>query len=162
MHSEATGITAQYHVVQQRTIEHPCDVALRTHILDEHEDAIVEVLLDCQLDQVNDEEVWAVYRQALAVQERQDFPTVGPQVDRGAFEYTMRVYNDKRIRSLICYACACICLDTGGARSQIEFKTGAWLLNLPVGSFRKNFSFEVFSQRSCKVGPLAFRGNNER
>ena len=59
----------------------------------------------------SDEEVWAVYKQALAVLEREDFPVVGVPVDRRSFAYTLRVYNDARIRSLICCACACICLD---------------------------------------------------
>ena len=55
------------------TIEHPCDVALRTHILDGHEDDIAEVLSKYQLNQVSDEQPWAIYSQALAIQERQDF-----------------------------------------------------------------------------------------
>ena len=106
--------------------------------------------------------LWAIYTQALAVQERLVFPQVGVPVDRRSFDYTMRVYNDERVRSLICCACACICLDTGGARSRIEFVTGGWLMELPEGSLKHNFSFEVFREKYCRTGPLAFRGSNER
>ena len=65
---------------------------------------------------------------------------VGPAVDRRAFEHTLEGYSDDRIRALMCFACARICLDTGGARSHIEFVTGGWLLALPSGSLKKNFA----------------------
>ena len=96
------------------------------------------------------------------MQERLVFPQVGVPVDRRSFDYTMRVYSDERVRSLICCACACICLDTGGARSRIEFVTGGWLMELPEGSLKHNFSFDVFRDKYCRTGPLAFRGSNER
>ena len=143
-------------------VEHPWDRKLRAHILAEHRRGILEVLLPTLPEHGTDEVVWDVYKQALAVQERQGFPLAHVAVDRRAFEYTMRVYNDDRVRSLICCACACICLDTGGPRSHIEFVGGGWLLQLPGASLRKNFSFQVFSDRYCQSGPLAFRGATER
>ena len=69
------------------------------------------------------------------------------------------MYDDDTIRSLMCCVCARIRLDSGGARSHIEFKRGGWLLSLPRGSLSKNFSQKVFAQRYQQAGsPLADRG----
>ena len=76
------------------------------------------------------------------------------------FEYTAHVYNDERIRSLICFACAHIKVDTGRMRSAIEFVSGRWLFSLPRGSLTKNFSMEEFTKRYRAPGsPLAATGS---
>ena len=59
-------------------------------------------------------------------------------------EYTMQVYNDKSIKALICCVCACVRVDTGGVRSQIEFMSGNWFFNLPRGSLKKQLFYEYF------------------
>ena len=102
-------------------------------------------------------------KEALAVRERETFPQVSLAVDRRSFEYTCAVFNDARIKALVCFACARIQLDTGGVRSRISMYSGDWLLNLPEGSLKKNFSMDLFSKRYRKSGsPLAFSGNNHR
>ena len=54
-------------------------------------------------------------------------------------------------------------MDTGGVRSRIKHCLGAWLLNLPRGSLKINFSMAVFTERYRQVGtPLAFTGNDRR
>ena len=90
------------------------DDALEAHIIETHKQEIQEVAL------VEEEYVWDVYREALAVQERRAVPAVGPAVDRRAFEATLERYNDDSIQALICFVCARICLNTGGSRSDIE------------------------------------------
>ena len=88
---------------------------------------------------------------------------MGLSIDRRAFEYTLQRYNDDNIRSLICFACARIQLDTGGPRSHIRFYHGGWLFNLPKGSLTKNFSKARFEERYQRPGsPLAWRGNGSR
>ena len=101
-----------------------CD--LRAHMMHEHKKAILEVA------QVDDEEdlIYDIYREALAIQERKRVPAVGPAVDRRAFDATLAVYNDQSIQALICCCCARICLQTA-RRSSIEFVKGTWFLKLP-------------------------------
>ena len=105
------------------------DRVLKAHIVRRHKDAIREVALVEE-----DADVWDVYKEALAVQERQRVPVVGAAVDRRAFQTTLEeVYNDDCIRSLICFVCARVCLHTKGAHSAINYVFGKWLLNLPTG-----------------------------
>ena len=104
---------------------------------------------------------WGLYKAALSIKERQQIPIVGPSVDRRAFEHTSHVYNDDRIRSLICFACAQVKLDTGRIRSAIEFRSGTWFFSLPKGSLTKNFSMDEFRRLYCQSGsPFAFRGSD--
>ena len=89
-----------------------CD--LRAHILHEHKKAIQKAA------QVEDDEdlIYDIYREALAIQERKRVPAVGPAVDRRAFDATLAVYNDQRIQALICCCCARICLQTARRSSS--------------------------------------------
>ena len=102
---------------------------LKPHIVRQHNDEIQDVAFVEE-----DDDVWDVYKEALAVQERSRVPVVGAAVDRRAFETTLEVYNDDSIRSLICFVCARVCLHTGGAHSAINYRRGSSLLTLPTGS----------------------------
>ena len=104
------------------------DRVLKAHILRVHKGHIQDVAFVEE-----DDDVWEVYKEGLAVQERRRVPVVGAAVDRRAFETTLEVYNDDSIRSLICLVCARVCLQTGGAHSAINYIPGAWLLSLPTG-----------------------------
>ena len=115
-----------------RHAEYFWDRVLKEHIVRKHNDEIQNVAL------VEDDYVWDVYKEALAVQERRRVPVVGAAVDRRAFETTLKVYNDDSIRSLICFVCARVCLQTGGANSAINYRRGSWPLGLPPGSNGKN------------------------
>ena len=105
------------------------DRVLKAHIVRQHKDEIQDVAFVEE-----DDDVWDVYKEALAVQERSRVPVVGAAVDRRAFETTLEVYNDDSIRSLICFVCARVCLHTGSARSAIAYRRGSWLLTLPTGT----------------------------
>ena len=104
------------------------DRVLKAHILRHHKEQIQDLALAEE-----DDDVWEVYKEGLAVQERRRVPVVGAAVDRRAFETTLEVYNDDSIRSLICFVCARVCLHTGGAHSAINYRPGEWLLTLPTG-----------------------------
>ena len=67
------------------------DRVLKEHIVRKHKDEIQNVAL------VEDDYVWDVYKEALAVQERRRVPVVGAAVDRRAFEKTLEVYNEDSI-----------------------------------------------------------------
>ena len=112
-----------------RDAEAFADRVLKAHIERMHKDEIQNIAL------VEEDYVWDVYKEALAVQERRRVPVVGAAVDRRAFQTTLEVYNDDSIRSLICFVCARVCLHTGGAHSAINYQRGAWLLNLPTGIY---------------------------
>ena len=100
-------------------------------------------------------------KEAVATREREGFSKVGISIDRRTFDYTLQVYNDSTIRSLICCCCAQIWLDTGGIRSDIEFVRGGWLLDLK--SLKKNFSKSLFAERYQRAQtPLAYAGAGHR
>ena len=101
--------------------------ALKRHIQQKHRADI----------DVEDALVWDVYLESLAVRERQQVPSVGPAVDRRAFETTLAVYKDECVRSLICILCARILVETPGPRTDIEYVDGKWLLDLPAGDIRQ-------------------------
>ena len=114
--------------------ESPWEQCLRDHVLQQHGAHIQQVA------DVTEKWIWDVYKQALAVKEREGIPAVGAAIDRRAFENTLQCYNDESIKALICFSCARVCLQSGGPRSHIEFVRGGWFLALPAGSMRKNFS----------------------
>ena len=139
---------------EQRASESPWDLFLRDHVLQVH-GAHIQHVTDVSAD-----EIWDVYKQALAVKERETIPAVGAAIDRRAFECTVQRYNDHSTKALVCFSCARICLDTGGARSSIELLEGGWLLTLPAGSLVKNFSKSEFERRYQQPGsPLSHRGH---
>ena len=75
----------------------------------------------------------------------------------------MHIYNDAKIRALICCVCARIQVDTGLKRSRIDFRSGNWFSELPTGSLKKNFSMGVFKERYCQFGsPLSPMGYGHR
>ena len=81
----------------------------------------------------DEEKVYDIYREALAVKERKGFLAVGPSVDRRVFDTTLAVYNDQSIQALICMSCASVCLQIAKPRSSIEYQTSKWFLALPAG-----------------------------
>ena len=119
--------------------EHVWDKMLQDHVRAAHSDVITSVISSVFGEEQDPEiRAWDVHKEAIAVREREGFPSVGCSVDRRAMEYTMQVYNDKSIKALICCVCACVRVDTGGVRSQIEFRSGNWFFNLPRGSLKNN------------------------
>ena len=139
--------------------EHPWDQQLRAHVLHAHSEQFFEELqLLLPRGQIH-ELMWDLYKGALSARERRSIPVVGFSVERRALEYTAHIYNDNRIRALICFACAQIKVDTGRMRSDIEFCNALWLFGLPKGSLIKNFSMEEFTRRYREAGsPLAAAG----
>lgn len=92
--------------------------------------------------------------------ERRKVPIVGPSVDRRATDYLVQMFNDQKIKSLLCFACAQIKVDTGGCRSEIKYMSTRWLLTIAPKVLSKNFSMDEFQKRYCKPGtPLAQSGN---
>jgi len=145
---------------RRETSEHPWDIQLRNHILQEHSGSFLHILKEHALDLTDESLQWDLYKQALAVLERRGIPDVGVSVDRRAFEVATSMYNDKSIRSLICFCCACVTLDTGGFRSRIKYVSGRWILTLPAKCLQQNFSFKYYSTRYRKNGtPLGQWGS---
>ena len=135
--------------------EHPWDQQLRAHVRQAHGDLISNIAEPLIGRQAADSSLWDLYKQAIAVVERRSIPSVGMSVDRRVFEHLVQVYNDRCIRSLICFCCAQIKVDTGRCRSRIQFRTGTWLMGVPWQSLQKNFSMSQFERRYCKRTPLS-------
>jgi len=142
--------------------EHPWDQQLRNHVLSTHGRRMQEVVESVPLKLDSDELSWALYKQALAVQERKTVPRIGVSVERRVFDTLTHVYQDDCIRALICFACAQIKVDTGGLRSKIKFMSGSYLFSLPKGSLKKNFCLETFTERYCNsASPLARKATRD-
>ena len=145
-------------------IEHPFDSELRKHVQEHHGRALYHVATTSgiaveEIDRIGEAQLmWDLYKQALAVQERRGYPAVGVSVDRRAFEYTNRVYNDTRVRSLICFTGARICLDTGGVRSAIRFRSTSSYLSMPLESLHETCSCAAFGRNYMKSGSPLFQG----
>ena len=140
--------------------EHPADQMLRKHVLDTHNVQMLEIAENMLPDYDLPPLLWAFYKGALSVQERCTIPIAGPSVGRRTFQATSYVYSNARIRSLICFTCNQIKLDTGRIRSEIEFRSGSWFFSLPIGSLKKCHSMFVFGERYRQPGTaLAMIGN---
>lgn len=148
----------------RRAVEHPWDAALRGHVEEAHGQAMQAVVQAVYPGgRMDGERSWGLYCEAIACRERKLFPAVGLTVDRRCMDYTLQVYNDECVRSLICFACARICLDTGSFWSDIGYVSGEWLFGLPAKALKHNFSMELFQQRYCQSGtPLAPLGPGMR
>ena len=95
---------------------------------------------------------WDIYREALAVQERKKWPTVGAAIDRRIFAYTSFVYSDVKIKAHICYACAGIFPNANRIHSEIMIRRGEWLFSLSNKCLRDHFSWASFRQRYAAPG----------
>ena len=141
--------------------EHPWDQLLRAHVLASHGQLIRTLATDAVGHGQACADSWDLYKAACSVRARDTIPIVGASTERRVFEYTAHVFNDQRIKSLMCFACPQIKVDMGGIRSDIEFRNARWLFTLPKGSFTKNFSSAVFAERYRKPGsPLAHSGDS--
>ena len=133
---------------------HPWDIMLREHVVSAHRRELDSVF--GRFPDVSASLAWDIYLEALAVQERKNWPCVGSSIDRRSFAVTASVYNDDRIRSLLCLACGCIKLDSGRHNSEVEFLPLAWFLSLPPGALRLNFSMKRYRDLFVRPGtPLA-------
>ena len=140
--------------------EHPWDQELRGQVLEEHGCKITEICKSVLPDEVSAQSRWDFCKEAIAVIERSGVPIVGPSVDRRCVDHLVQVYNDRKIRSLICFCCAQVKTDTGQHRSPIEERSGRWLYNLADSTVIRNFSYTEFRRRYCKPGtPLAAAGS---
>lgn len=68
--------------------DHPWDALLRSHVETEHCVDISNIVATIFSETPADLRVWDVYKQAIAVRERETFPEVGLAVDRRCFDYT--------------------------------------------------------------------------
>ena len=141
-------------------VDHPCDVQLRKHVLEMHGKEIRTLALSLMPECDVSGHVWDLYKEALSVRERAAVPYAGVWNDRRCFQYTSYVFNDQRIRSLMCFGCAQIKLDSGGIRSEIEFRSGSWLFTCPPGMLYKCFGMSLYEERYRQPGTaLALVGN---
>ena len=140
-------------------VDHPWDRALRAHVLDSHGQDILNIAEPLFAPDDVQMHLWDFYTGALSVQERLRTPMAGATIDRRVFTQLAHVCNDDRIRSLMCFLCSQVKLDTGRLRSDIEFRNARCLFSLPVGSLIKNFSMHKFNAKYRQPGsPLAYRG----
>ena len=142
----------------RNSAEHPCEELLRRHVVEQHAAAFqssCSEIVDVR------SHTWDLYKAGIAYLERQTIPVAGPLIDRRLFQRLAHVYNNHRVRSLICMVCAQIKLDTGGSNSEIEYMPGTWFFTLSPKALLKNCSMRRFQERYCQSGtPLAVYGNS--
>ena len=92
---DSSGVYAEDYV------EHPWDCMLKEHVRQEHGSTICTLVhkhFGTSLVMENGtDRTWNVYKEAIAIRERDGFPIVGTSIDRRAFEYLMEVYNDAKV-----------------------------------------------------------------
>ena len=132
--------------------DHPWDDCLRRHVVSTHIGAIRNSARSFLPSAVAEAHAWDIYREALAVQERKKWPTVGASIERRTFAYTTCVYNDEKIKAHVCIACAGVFPNTHSVRSEISIFDGAWLLSVSDSCLRENFSWDLFRQRYAAPG----------
>ena len=107
---------------------------------------------DMRLGPKRNEYILDYYCAAVAAREREHMPSVGVSIDRRTFKSLSEVYNSTKIRSLVCFVCAQVRLDSGGFKSDITYRDGKWLwklhalhpprldLNLGLRTFLKRYA----------------------
>ena len=138
--------------------EHPWDQQLRKHVLSEHSEVIQSTSVSAFKGTATNTQIWDIYKLALSQKEQSGIPIAGASVDRRTFEYVNQIYNDRTIRTLMCFCCPTKKVDTGRLRSKIQFLSVIWLLNLGPETIVKNCSMARYTERFRKSGtPLAQR-----
>ena len=83
--------------------EHPWDFELRAHVLEEHGDCFERLWRRHELAAGEENgRKWDIYKEAMAVCARRNDPIAGLSLDRRALAYTLQLYNDEFVRSLVC------------------------------------------------------------
>ena len=72
-------------------VDHPCDVALKEHIMSTHKSSIESFLQEVTWLAVDKDLLWDVYKAGISYKERIGIPVSGPSIDRRAFQYTSYV-----------------------------------------------------------------------
>ena len=138
--------------------EHPWDQQLRQHVWSMHANVIESMGDSVFKKAATVSQIWDVYKLALSVKEQNGIPIAGPSVDRRVFQYISQIYNDTRVRALMCLCCPLTKVDTGRCRSHIKFYSVGWLLQAGPDAIIKNLSMARYSSRFRKSGtPLAHR-----
>ena len=83
-------------------MEHPWDCMLKEHVRQAHGPTISTSFIkhfgNSPVMENGDDRLWNVYKEAIAIRERDAFPIIGTPIDRRAFEYLMEVYNDAKVQ----------------------------------------------------------------
>ena len=99
-----------------------------------------------------------LYEEAIASIEREQFPLVGPSVDRRSIELLTETYNDSEVYQLICFCCGQSKTRTPGKHSEIERTKAGWLANLGLETLDANLGWEQWSETHGKTAPLVHYG----
>ena len=142
---------------------HAWDAELKVHVFQSHGGVLTQLLDAAQLRSDDPDLIWHTYNAACAAKEREDVPVTGQSVDRRSMEYLQQVYNDDMVRSLMCFCCPRVRLDTCHVNGEIKFVDFLWLLKAESknpGIVEKCFSQARFDEFSWQKGtPLAQRGS---
>ena len=99
-----------------------------------------------------------LYEEAIAIKEREQFPLVGPSVDRRTIELLLTSYNDHSVRSLVCFVCGQTKTQTQGNNADIGPQSAGWLASLPIETLEANIGWEKWFERFGSTEPLVRYG----
>jgi len=99
-----------------------------------------------------------LYEEAIAIRERDQIPLVGPSVDRRSIGLLTKDYNNKSVRSLICFVCGQIKPQTPGPNSLIALCGEAWFASLGKDTLEVNLGWKRWEQHYGGCSPLAQYG----
>ena len=93
----------------------------------------------------------AWYTAAIREVERQDVPSIGASIDRRTFQHLSTVYNEDKVKSLICFVCGQIKTVTHDRNTEIRWQKTEFLRTISEESFMSNLSFERFREDYSQV-----------
>ena len=108
-------------------------------------------------DEEDSDERWRAngyYCQAIAEIEREQMPLIGPSVDRRTFQHVTELYNDAKVKCLVCLVCACKKTMMCETNREIEYVAGKWLEEVSEEAMLSNLHFSQFRSRYATQEPL--------
>ena len=128
------------------------------HLRDRHQPVFLDACADIHPDIYID-----YYQEAIAVIERSQMPRVGYSNDRRVFDHLTTVFNDDKIKALVCFMCAQIKTDTKESNSDISMMKGSDLRSIPGSVLEPNMGYNLHQKRcGTSVPPLRSRAADEQ
>jgi len=89
-------------------------------------------------------DLMAYYCAAIAEQERENMPLIGPSIDRRVFKWLQRACSSETVQSLICFVCAQV-------KTHVASHTSNWVIKYHPGSIFDEAHSRQKIQRSIAV-----------
>jgi len=127
------------------------EACLKEHIMCCHLDVLISSCSQAAVAQ----DSYDYYLEAIAYQEQQHIPTIGPSVDRRTFKHVRDDMSEEAVQGLICMCCARIRRSCNTTNSEIaRVECGEYFESLKAVSFLRNWDFIEYMNMYGKTDAL--------